>query len=158
MWSSTCVPVSMWQCHCLIFCKVTHLRMFKEQKCIIRFGLNQASDTGRMGGREGGQRWSGTYNSISYLLYVLDKLPLFSLSVTISWSAKWAQYFKITMLVKTLCKLQVSAAVRDYQPWPSPNVAQCFMWWPAKTYYGLIPHPSSAKGQGEGRWGRYVES
>lgn len=78
------VPVSMWQCHCLIFCKVTHLRMFKEQKRIIRFGLNQASDTGRMGGHEGGQRWSGTYNSISYLLYVLDKLPLFSLSVTIS--------------------------------------------------------------------------
>lgn len=50
-----CIPVRRWHCHCLVFCKVTYSRMFKEQRYIIKSGPNRASSTGHAGGHEGGQ-------------------------------------------------------------------------------------------------------
>lgn len=51
MWSSTCVPARLWLCHCLVFCKVTQSKMFKEQRWIIWSGLSQAMGKGMKGAK-----------------------------------------------------------------------------------------------------------
>lgn len=59
------MPARLWHCHCLVFCKVTQSKMFKEQRWIIRSGLSQASSTGHAGGHEG---YKGTVDPIILFL------------------------------------------------------------------------------------------